>query len=140
MCPQRSSKEHSNRGKSISINSELGKNVTIHVNLEQEVIMTTQDKLKLVLIENQNAILSQNAWIAPLGLFITCLMTLITADFKDKFYLTKEQWFAIFFISTVVFSIWFIYTLIVLCKNWNKNGTEWIISQIKQQNNEIQSK
>lgn len=78
-----------------------------HVNITQEYILTTEDKLKLCLKERLQRLEKRKDWIAPMALIITVLLTLVTCDFKER-WLSAATWQAIFIVSLVVIAVWFI--------------------------------
>lgn len=85
-------------------------NSSIYANVSQECIGTTVDKLKLSLIDNQKIMITQSAWHAPLGIFISLLLTLLTADFKTILGISKYCWQAIFIILAVISFVWLLKT------------------------------
>lgn len=79
----------------------------VHINTSSEVITITQDKLRIALMENSETFRSRDSWIAPLGIFLTLLITLLTTDFKE-FILEKSVWKAIFYIALLASFCWLI--------------------------------
>jgi len=125
------SQNNINGGLSVDFGDELSKNLTIHKNVKQEIIITTSDKIKLVLISTKEILKAQRDWWTPLGLLISFITTLYTTDFKDSLGLSKDSWRAIFIILTLVSSIWLITTLFKLIKTWGQDDLNKIIEQIK---------
>src|SRR5216683_1703617 len=82
----------------IDIGKALIKGIRVHSSLEQEVIVTTCDKLRLCLGRHQNILSTRTSWIAPLGLLLTFVTAMIAADFKDVL-LSPENWKAAFSIG-----------------------------------------
>lgn len=119
------------QGLSVNFSDELSKNLTIHKNVKQEIIITTADKIKLVLISTREILTSQRDWWTPLGLLVSFITTLCTADFKNTFGVTKEIWYAFFVVLTIFSAVWFIKTIIKLIKNWGEDDLNKIIEQIK---------
>ncbi|MGJ1446056.1 hypothetical protein [Sphingobacterium spiritivorum] len=118
-------------GLNIDLNDEFSKNMTVHKNVEQEIIITTSDKIKLVLIETKEILTSKRDWWTPFGLFMTFVITFCTADFKGFLGLTKDTWEALFIFLTVATFVWLIFSLIKLGKYWGKGDLKTIIDQIK---------
>ena len=118
-------------GLSIDFSAELSKNLTIHKNVKQEIIITTADKMTLVLTNAKEILTSQRDWWTPAGLLVSFIATLCTADFKTALYLPKEFWHAIFVILTIANIIWLIITLIKLYKNWGKGDIAKIIENMQ---------
>lgn len=123
---------------SIDISNELGKNISIHKNVRQEIILTTGDKLKLVLIQAKESMASQRDWWTPLGLLISFIATLCTADFKDTLGLSKDTWKALFILLSIAATVWLIIDLKRLFKYYGKDNLDDIIQQIKLQNDGVQ--
>ena len=119
------------QGLSVDFGDELSKNLTIHKNVKQEIIITTADKIKLVLINTREIMTSQRDWWTPFGLLVSFITTLCTADFKDAFGGTKEFWRAIFVLLTIFSGGWLIKTIYKLIKNWGQEDLNKIIEQIK---------
>jgi hypothetical protein len=116
---------------SVEIGDELSKNLTIHKNVKQEIIITTTDKVKLVLISTQEILTSQRDWWTPAGLLISFIATLATAEFKDALGVSKEFWHAIFVLLTIASGVWLLKSLYKLYKNWGQDDLIKIIEQIK---------
>jgi hypothetical protein len=116
---------------SFDFNEELSKNLTIHKNVKQEIIITTADKIKLVLINTKEALSSQRDWWTPSGLLISFITTLLTSEFKETVGLSKDFWQAIFVLLSLLSFIWLLKTLWRLKKNWDKDNVDTIIEQIK---------
>jgi predicted acyltransferase len=119
------------QGLSVDFGDELSKNLTIHKNVKQEIIITTADKIKLVLISTREILTAQRDWWTPFGLLISFITTLCTADFKDAFGLTKEFWHAIFVLLTLGSGIWLLKAFYKLYKNWGQDNLDNIIVKIK---------
>jgi hypothetical protein len=88
----------------------------VSINTDTSVIAITEDKLKLALIERRAILESRNAWIAPFGIFISILVTIVTTDFR-KFLIAAAVWEAIFYIALLFFFGWFLCALIRRPKN-----------------------
>ena len=127
MSPSKSN----NEGLSLDFGNELSKNLTIHKNVKQEIIVTTSDKIRIVLINAKEVLIAQRDWWTPFGLLISFITTLCTADFKDAFQLSREFWHAIFVLLTIASAFWFVYCIYKLCKNWGEDNLDIIIEKIK---------
>lgn len=75
-------------------------------NVDQTVISITEDKLENILLKNEKVMKAKMSWTTPLGLCLTCIVTLITNSFKDIMGLKPEYWFAIFLLSAIATFIW----------------------------------
>lgn len=115
----------------IDLNQEFSKNITVHTNVEQEIIITTSDKIELVLIKTKEILTSKRDWWTPLGLLLAFITTFCTAEFKDFLGLTKDTWKALFIFLTLAALIWLIVSIIKLMKYWGEGDLKSIINQIK---------
>ena len=93
-----------------SINDGLIKDSKIHTNLAQEVVVTTEDKIRICLISYLNRIGKKNGWIAPSGILLTIIITLLTSQFKD-FYFSADTWTAVFIIAALLSLVWLVICL-----------------------------
>ena len=118
-------------GLSFNVGDEIHNNSTIYTNVNQDIIITTEDKIKLVLIKTKETLKSQRDWLSPLGLTLSFITTLCTSEFKDSFGLNKEFWKAIFVILTFATTIWFFIAIYKLYKHWGCDDLDKIIKQIK---------
>ncbi len=119
------------QGLSIDFGDELSKNVTIHKNVNQEIIITTADKIKLVLINTREVLTAQRQWWTPAGLLISFIATLCTAEFKDVLGMSKDYWQALFSFLSIGALIWLIVTLRKLYINRKGAKLDQIVEQIK---------
>lgn len=126
-----SQNSNNSEGLSIDFGNELSKNLTVHKNVKQEIIVTTADKIKLVLINTKEILTAQRDWWTPFGLLISFITTLCTADFRDAFKLSKEFWHAIFVLLAIASIIWLIRCFYKLYKNWGEDNLDKIIEKIK---------
>lgn len=85
----------------------------IHLNVSQKMIITTEDKVRLCLLEHLNQIGKKGSWVAPLGIFIAIGATLVTSSFKENvLMLPADTWRAIFVIMGAISLLWLVYSSI----------------------------
>ena len=102
----------------------------IHWNLESVFIITTEDKLRLCLHKNIDRLDVKRKWWTPLVLFVSLLLALTTAEFKEQFTISAATWQA-FFLFLALFSL--IWTVMAIWKAKGvKVSVESIVSEIKQ--------
>jgi Flp pilus assembly protein TadB len=77
----------------------------VHLNVSQEVIVTTEDKVKLCLQKHLQYLEKKRGWSTPLGIFLTVIAALITTNFKN-IGLTSDTWQAIFIIIGALSLVW----------------------------------
>ena len=105
-----------------------------HENIKFNEIIISDDKLENILLKHLDGIESNKAWIAPLGLFISLLLTLTTAKFESSTMgLDSSVWHAIFVLSTFGSLIWLGYTGFQAIKNYRKFSIDNLIKRIKNQ-------
>ena len=103
---------------------------SVYQNLTQEIIYITADKAYRYLNDWRQKLEAQDSWIAPLSLSVTLLLALLTADFKDKFSVSKEHWASLFIVGFVVALVWLLFTL--KRRLWNSaESTDDIIEKFK---------
>lgn len=103
----------------------------VHINVSQALIIITEDKVRNHLSKHLNKVEKRKGWIAPLGILITIIITLITSDFKqDSFIFPSATWEAIFVISGLISLGWLIYSIIQALKS---ESIEDLIDKIKKE-------
>ena len=80
-------------------------------NLPQDVITTTEDKVRLTLIDYLKKMEKKKAFLTPMGLVISLTLTIMMSAFKN-FGLNADTWKAIFIIGDAASAIWLIYAVI----------------------------
>jgi hypothetical protein len=99
----------------------------VHSNLAQEIIVITEDRLRLVIKDHLEKIEEKKAWHAPLGVLLAIVAAFVTADFRDA-YFKAPTWQALFLITGVLSLIWLIKA------GWratNSPSIDEIVSKIK---------
>ena len=84
----------------------------VYSNLGQEIILTTEDKMRLCLIEHLSRTERRNAWITPLGVLLTIVVVFPTTTFRDFMLIEAETWKAMFMIAGILCAIWLIKSLL----------------------------
>ena len=82
----------------------------VHLNVSQDLIVITEDKLRIHLTRSRDVAEKRKTWITPLGIFLALLLPLGTANFKD-FILKGSTWEAMVLIGVIASVIWLIYEL-----------------------------
>lgn len=104
----------------------------VHKNLTQDVILTTQDKLRLALIEHRDVLSSKREWISAGSLSLSLLSTLLLTTFEDNLGLSAATWQALYSLFFVFAMIWLVKSLYSLIKNRKKREIDYLIKQIKE--------
>lgn len=116
----------------VDLGAAMNNNLTLYTNVNQELILITKDKLKLVLIDTRASIKARWDWVTPISLLISFVTTLCTADFKETWKIPATTWQAIFLILSVFFAVWFLKSLYCLIINWGNDDLERVIEKIKE--------
>lgn len=102
-----------------------------HLNVDQECFVITEDRVRLLLNSHLTKIEKSKGYIAPLGIFITIAITLVTGEFKENgFMFPPATWQAIFFISGILSFAWLVYSV------WQARQSETIEDLIKRMKRE----
>ena len=115
----------------LQFDKELTDKLSVHKNLDQEVIITTSDKMKLCLIDNQTHMKASREWITPLGIILSLITTLVSADFKKSLGLSPESWKALFILASLVCFCWLTVSVINAIRSRRKSSIEYIIQALK---------
>ena len=102
--------------------------------MSQNVILTTEDKLRLCLIAYRDMLLSQREWITPFGLLISFTSTLILASFRDTLGIKAEAWQAVFIVLDLMALVWLVRSVIRAYKLRKKAQIEELVKGIKEAN------
>lgn len=79
---------------------------SIHENVSQVVIVTTEDRLRNILNDYERTLDNRKPWIAVMSVFLTLVTTLVASEPTD-FLLSKEAWRIVFGGATVAAFFWF---------------------------------
>jgi hypothetical protein len=82
------------------------KRSAVHVNLGQEMIILTEDRLRLDLNELCDSTTYRRGWHAPAGMLITQVAAFVTSSFHDTVGVSGQQWEALFCALIVVTAFW----------------------------------
>lgn len=114
----------------IDVEREFSRRLTVHKSLDQEVVVTTVDKVRLCLLENQECLKTRREWVTPLSLFLTLLASLFATEFKD-FGLAAPVWEAIFVLGAAASAVWFLIGAVSAWRNRTAGGVEQIVEELK---------
>ena len=84
-------------------------NVTLYNNTEQEHIIITSDKAKLILLEYLGKVKNKTVWITPASLLITLFLIPITSEFKNALGISADAWSGFCYIAIFILFIWLLY-------------------------------
>ncbi|MCK4653445.1 MAG: hypothetical protein KAU01_03275 [Candidatus Cloacimonetes bacterium] len=116
-----------------SLKNQLVNVSEVHLNVSQDFIITTEDKVRLCLSEHLKRMEMKRSWMAPFGIFIAILVTFITSTFKDAG-LSADTWRAIFIIVGILSFVRLVWSIIEALKS---EKIDDIVEQLKK---DLQSK
>jgi hypothetical protein len=111
-----------------SLGEQFIQNSKVHINLSQDVIVITEDRFRLCLIDHVNRLAAKERWLAPVSLFLTLIIVFATSTFRD-FVFPAATWQAVFLIGTVASAIWSAVALIKAFRTNTKLDT--LVSDVK---------
>ena len=121
------------KGAVIELDQEdFNSDVIIHKNLTQDVLVTTEDKMKLTLIEYKEVLSSRSEWLGAATLAFSFLSTLLLTDPKDTGPIKGSTWQAVYLIFFVLALARFINILVKMFRNRNRASVDYVIKRIKQ--------
>jgi hypothetical protein len=103
----------------------------VHVNVSQEYIMITEDKTFRCLTQWQSRVERKHAWLAPLTLCGSMLLTFVTATFRDALGMSKETWQAVFMLGIAASIVWMIVAVWRALTVRGEQTVEELIEQLK---------
>lgn len=100
-------------------------------NTQSDLIEITHDKLENILTKFLSEYRKTVEWMAPLGLFLSFLLTCLSADFKDFLSISKDIWSAITYILMTISLCCTIYTIVVALCYRKRTSIEYLINKIR---------
>ena len=117
----------------VMIDEEMLNASSYHTNISQNFIVITEDKIRLCLIKYQNILKLRNDWIAPAGIFIALIATLVVAsDFKEFLGISPEGWKTFFIFGMIASFVFLLKSLFYIYINRKNDGMETIIQELKE--------
>lgn len=116
---------------------ELSRNSTITTNVEQKYIITTSDKIKLILIDWEKRKKVATEWWSYLGMALSFIIPLFTADFKDFLGFSAEALKALFVFLSAIFSIMTFVALVRRIWNHKMITVDHCVGEITKSNQKI---
>lgn len=83
----------------------------VHPNLEQEVILVTEDKVRLCLNDNFERAAKSKQWLAVLGMVASLVLTLTTENFQNFLWLSGQEWRGVVILALVLSVLWFVVSI-----------------------------
>ncbi len=90
----------------INLLREALKQSAVHINLGQQMIILTEDRLRLDLNELSDSTKHRREWHVPAGMLITEVAAFVTSSFHNTVGVSGQQWEAFFRTIIVVTMFW----------------------------------
>lgn len=110
---------------------DLQRNSTLTTNVQQDCIVTTYDKIKLVLIEYEGNKKFAQRWWEYLGMMISFVLPCFTADFKPFLCFSAEFLNSFFIIMSILFAFLAVFSVFRRIKNDKKITIDYCANRIK---------
>jgi hypothetical protein len=98
------------------ISGEIISKSTVHYNLGQDVIIITEDRMRLKIDKHLRKISEARFWVTPLSVVVPIVLALLTADFHD-WLLGATLWKSIFLLAAMGFGVWTIVAIVKAVSN-----------------------
>ncbi len=82
----------------------------LYTNVQSPLLFTTEDKVRLCLIDHLSRMEKRRGWIAPLGVLLAILVIFPTTTFKT-WLLSASTWQAIFILTALATGAWLLWAL-----------------------------
>lgn len=112
--------------------------VSVSKNIEQNCIITTEDKLHIIFDEYNSAKKASSDALGWLGIFVALLIADFTCSFHDVLFMDSATVRAMFYLATLFFFIRSIQSGINYLKNREKLSFDSFIGKIKGSLNKIE--
>lgn len=107
--------------------NEILRRSEVHLNVREQYIITTEDKVRLCLTQRMATMEQRNAWIAPATTLTALVTAIVTTDFKDVG-LSKYTWQAVFVVLSIFSAAWLAWALFRL---WKAPSLDDVVHEIK---------
>lgn len=85
--------------------------IDVHVNVDQEIIQITEDKLRLILKDYLDSLTQAGGWVAPFSVLVSIVTTFCTAKFDTFIGLGPEFWRSTFVLVSIASTAWLVIAL-----------------------------
>jgi len=114
----------------IEIGRELSERLTIHTNVDQEILVTTVDKVRICLMEHRDCLTARSEYVTPLSLVLTIFTTMAAASFRD-FILPSAVWQAVYLIGGGLALYWLLRAAYRAWSNRKRGSIDALVGALK---------
>ena len=117
---------------------DLVQKSSVHINLKQDVIITTEDKLRLCLGSAISKLTLRRGWWMPVSILLTIALVFATTTFHETFSIPPATWEAIFLLCGAGCGIW---TIVAIFKAVRANASvDSIVDELKLKTKELKKR
>jgi hypothetical protein len=121
-------------GLSINLSEDIAEATSITKNIDQEVHVTTRDKVELALRRVLPRYTSTEQLVAALGVMLAFGVAVLTSDFRKFVGVSGEQWKALFILATGASILWFGYE----CLRWfRRPSMEDVVDEVLRSSKQV---
>ncbi len=115
-----------------TIQTVIGReDVAVTANVEENYIFTTEDKVKILYTEYNDAKKHTGEVGTSFSTFLTLLITLLTCEFKSFNFIDSATLHAVFIVATIITGIWFVFSGIRWIRNKKKLSFEYFFKGLQ---------
>jgi hypothetical protein len=118
---------------------KISESWSVHDGTSQDIIKTTDDKVRLCLIQYRGIIRARADWIAPFSTLLTFVATLVAAEFKDFLGAPAEFWQSSFFVSGLATGVWLVVAICRVVRAHGKSDPELYIEALRRGSSQMNS-
>jgi hypothetical protein len=85
--------------------------------LSHRVLLISEDRLELALKNGMERVTAKTAWAVPAGIFLSCILALVTSKAHNSFGVSAAVWQAILGILAIASAVWFAVT-VIRCRSY----------------------
>jgi hypothetical protein len=93
--------------------NEILRTSEVHLNVREQYIVTTEDKVMLCLPQRLAVMEQRRQWVAPATTLVALVVAIVTSDFKDLG-VSRYTWQAVFMILTLLSGAWLAWAVVRL--------------------------
>lgn len=111
-----------------ALSEQIVQQTKLHLNLDQDAIVITEDRVRLILLGHLSNLEAKRRWHTPSGILLALATTFATTTFQDAFGLSSATWRAIFVLLTIGAGVWLVGAAV---RAFRANDVEDVVSSMK---------
>lgn len=111
-----------------ALGEQIVQQTKLHLNLDQDAIVITEDRVRLILFGYLANLEAKRRWQTPAGILLALATTFATTTFQDAFGLSAATWQAMFVLLTLGTGVWLV---VAAVKAFQAHDVEEVVSSMK---------